>query len=484
MPSQFITGVFKLHNPSPWRRRVLDHTFEQYTLAMTDLLAWCEDNLDVIRRDGMYEKRDSYTGRSIAGLLPNNEISYELAGCIKEALVDDVAASIASFLELENTGEATGFPTSRDPSPQGYPNALVNLAKVGNDQQAEDKAIARLMKRAKVSVMPVHYKRSRDFAILADTQQDRFFAVLSLLPGHHELGRRMGADEGNLVDIQTGEVFSYNGSSKILLPIELGIRQDSWHWQYERFILPVMSGRASIKTAELVRKENSRKNEYFLHVSFEFECSEPYEPQAYLGIDRGILFTMAYGVVDLDGKIIEMGHEDDGLRKIQLQAGKHVQELQRRGRRMTIKHYRGQQRDEILHKLVNRILDLAEQYQAAIVLEDLNIQIRGKYIKSSWKKIEKFLDYKSVLRGVPVYGNVFAAKSSMICIHCGELVERDDRIVTCHSCGAVEHSDEAAGVNIARRTMYRKKDWEGGYREFHRSFANLRGFATVDGVAK
>lgn len=485
MPSQFITGIFKLHNPSPWRRKVLDHAFEQYTLAMTDLLVWCESHLDMIRKEGIYKKRDQYTGKSVARVLPkSSEIDRELASCIKEALIDDVASGIASFLENEKTNEATGFPTSRDPSPQGYPNALRDLAQVGNDKDGEDKAIARLMKRAKVSVMPLQYKRSRDFAILIDTRQQRFFTKLSLLPGRHELGRRMGADKGNLVNIQTGEVLSYNGSSEILLPIELGIRQDDWHWQYERFILPVMAGDASIRSGKLVRKENDRKHEYFLHVSFEFECPEPYEPQAFLGIDKGILFSMAYGIVDLDGNIVEMGHEEDGLRNLQLATGIHIRKRQKRGQKVTVGHFKTRQRNAILHELINRILDLAQKHRAAIVLEDLNIQVRGKYVKSSWKKMEGFLGYKAKLRGVPIYGNVFAAYSSQICIRCGEIAERDDRILTCHYCGAIEHSDETGGVNIARRAMYRKKTWEGGYREFHRSFANLDGFATVSGVAK
>jgi IS605 OrfB family transposase len=152
-----------------------------------------------------------------------------------------------------------------------------------------------------------------------------------------------------------------------------------------------------------------------------------------------------------------------------------VQAKQQRGQKVTMLDYRRKQQEAMMHKLVNHVIEVAIEHRSGIVTEDLSIHVRGKFVRSAWAKLEFILEYKCRLAGVPYLGKVFAAKTSQICIWCGEIVERNDRVVTCHACGAVEHSDDAAGVNIARRVMYRKKDWEkkGGYLAFHRSFSNL-----------
>jgi len=54
----------------------------------------------------------------------------------------------------------------------------------------------------------------------------------------------------------------------------------------------------------------------------------------------------------------------------------------------------------------------------------------------------------------------------------------DEELRAAGACGYAGHSDDNAAVNIARRALYRKADWPGGYREFHRSFANVSTFTT------
>lgn len=483
MLSQFLTCVFKLHNPSRWRRQALDHTFERYTLAMTDLLAWCEHNLDTIRENGKYESWDKYTANSVAGCLPKcGELDIEIASCLKESLIDSVASGLASYLELEDMEGETGFPTSRDPSPQAWPNALLDLAVVGNDKDAEDRAAWKVKRQVKSGVMPLPFIRARDFAIQYDVANDRWFVALKLLPARHELGRRSEVRNNKWMNL-SAQTFPRRSDVAILFPLQVGRRNGGWHWQYDKFLLPTIGGQTDIKSAKLLRKGG----EYFLHVSFEFECPEPYEPEAYLGVDKGVLYTVAYGVVDLDGCIIDMGHEDDGLRSLQIEARRTLAEKQRQGRKVTIHDHRGRQGDSILHKLANRIIEIAKAHKAQIVVEDLNINVRGSFVTSSWNKLDDIIDYKAVLGGVPARRGVFAAKSSMICVWCGELVGYEgphDRLAVCGNCGKREHRDEMAGVNIARRALYRKDEWEGGYREFHRSFSNVSGFSTNGRVAK
>lgn len=488
METQFITCVFKLRKPSRRKQEILDYVFEQYTLGMTNLLNLCQDNLDLLKDWGRIIDRDKqvknkYNEKSMLSVLPGlGQIDLPIASCLKESLLANVASMMASYFELEKTDIPPGFPSARDPSSQGWPNALQDFALVGGDLEDENESRHRLLNRAKGSVMPIHYTRSRDFYILADRNRERFCVWLKLLPSKHPLGQKTVIDQGNLIDINTGEIFKRRGDIAVLFPLAVGRRNEDWHWQYHNFLVPVMQGQASIKSAKLVRQDNGKKSDYFLHVSFAFDCPDPYEPKSYLGIDRGVFFSMAYGLVDSEGAIIEMGHKDDGFRHHRIAAGQRVQDKQARGKPVTVKDYRQRHLDSILHALINDMIDLALEHQAMIVLEDLNIRIKGKFYKSAWKKMHKILEYKCKLAGVPIWkGGIWAAYSSQVCIYCGELNperKRDRSPFTCPACGAIYHSDEGAGVNIARRVLYRKEDWkdQGGYMAFHQSFANLSGF--------
>lgn len=502
MALTFISAVFKLHNPSARRREVLDYVLTNYTIAMDNLLEWSRDNLETILVQGTYRlidqetgevKSEKYTEKSISQILPSpSSFNTGIASCLKEAMVKNTASMLASYLELNRQKiQVAGFPLCRDPDPAAWPNALSELCSIGNDLDAEKKAVAKMMTVAKGEYMPVNISRSRDFAILTDKDRSKFFVWLKLLGKNSELITQNKVNGDNLIIIagankETGQAFSYSGKGAMLFPIEVGKRQDKWAWQYKKFIEPLLSGDASIKAAKLVKKGEG----YFLHVSVGFEKPETYEPETYLGIDRGMTYTAAYGLVDKDGRIIEMAHHEDPLQQIRSRAAKRVQRRQQKGLRITRKDYKQRELDGIIHRLVNDILDKAIEHKAMIVMEDLNIRNVGKFTKSVYSKVASFLEYKAAAKGVPIYKRrnesgkyapgVWAAYTSMLCIRCGEKVERSrDRLtVTCLSCGKVEHADEAAGVNIARRALYRAKDWggsrgqKGDYFAFHKSFAN------------
>jgi len=403
--------------------------------------------------------------------------------------MQNVGANLASYLELVQADERTSYPFARDPEPGADREALENFVKVGSNLEDFNESQRRLLKQWQGSVVPLYFGRSdgatqkrsgaarnRNFSLLTTAKQDKLLAALWLLPGRHKLCKPLDATQGNLVKLDTGEVFTSNSTTAILVPLELGRNE----WQYEKFIKPAMEGRAKVKTAYLVRKDG----EYYLHVAFEFPCEPEYEPEAYLGIDRGVFFSMAYAVVDAGGAIVLMDHEEDGFRDSCVRTSKHVQEMQHKGQVPTVKDYSVKQREAIIHRLVNGIIDIAQEHRAMIVTEDLDIQIRGKFYKSAWKKMYDILEYKCRLAGVPLWkGGIWAAYSSQLCIYCGERNtnrKRDGSPFKCPYCGAEYHSDEGAGVNIARRALYRKVDWEddGGYRAFHRSFTKDGTFTT------
>lgn len=495
MKTAFISVAFKLRQPGQAKKLILNHVFTEYTGAMDKLIDWSKENLESIKDSGKWRlvdeetgeiKKEGYSEKSITTRLPSpSAVEADMAGCLKESLVKNVAASLAAYLQRDEQTKKEGFPTCRDPSPDAFDEALQELCLIGNDLEAEDEARAKLLKQSRSNVMPISFCRSRDFYILQDLTKKRFFLFLKLLPQGSPMAHQVKID--NLLDVNTGKLHKYNGKAGLLLPIEVGIRNGKWGWQYQNFVRLALAGQAKFVSGKLVRSNG----DYFFHVSLKVDCDDPYEPQAYLGVDRGVFFTTAWAVVDKVGNILESHYEKDGFRDARIKAGKVVQRRQMKGQVVSVKHYRRKYLDEILHILANNLVEKAKEYQAAIVMEDLNIQIRGKFYKSAWKKLHGFVAHKCLLAGVPFKKDgVWPAWTSKLCIYCGEEVERDDRLVMCRHCGRQEHSDEAAAVNIARRAMYRKSDWggtskkPGDWRAFHRNFANASDFRAKNDLRK
>ena len=480
---QFLACVFKLHNPSRHKREVMDFALAEYTRGYAQVLNAA--SVTLLREQGEYISRSGkaqYTGKSIASLL-TYPATVELHSSAKDSLLQDVAGNLASYLELEKSGAKVGYPVARNPSPTANEDALEYFIHAGIGKDDFEQSQARYLAVVRGSVMPLYFcradaasqtrtggARNRNFSLLWNTKKRQLLAVIYLLPQGHTMGKPLQATQDNLVRLDTGEIFKSNSKSAILVPLEMGRNG----WQEARFLEPAMQSDTTIQTAYLVRNDDT--DEYFLHVAFKMKCLPQYEPQAYLGIDKGILFTAAYAVVDLDGGLIELGHIDDQLRELQIKHGREREHLARNGKKVTRRYYKRKAYENILHGLANCLITMAREYQATIVVEDLNIQVRGSRVVSRFRKLDKILQYKCRLAGVP-FRSVFAAYSSMICHRCGALMERDDRLVTCE-CGYQGHSDDNAAVNIARRALYRKKDWAGGYREFHRSFANTSTFET------
>lgn len=462
----YLTCVLKLHNPSSRKCSVLDHALTEYTIGYQQLLHWARDHEEELRENGTYN--DKINTRAIYHLLPSPDV--HLHSSIKGSLRQDVAANLVSYFELSALSDDVGFPIARSPYPDAYDNALDDFILVGSDLDDYNQSRDQLSVIARGQYMPVLFAgadgatRSRYFSLLGRTDKYGLYAVLYLLPQNHELCQSVNAQQGNLYRLDTGDVFTSRSKGAIIVPLEIGANG----WQFDKFLEPSMNGPVRTKTATLVKRDD----EYFLHVAFEFPEEKQYQPCAYVGIDKGILFTAAYALVDDTGAVKEMGHFDDELRDLQIRHGKQREKLMRDGQTVTRTHYKRQAYDAILHGLANELIALAEQHQAGIVVEDLNIQVRGSRVVSRFRKLDKFLEYKCKLAGVP-FRRVFAAYSSMICHQCGGDVERNDRHVVCTECGYEGHSDDNAAVNIARRALYRKKDWIGGYREFHRNFMHI-----------
>lgn len=535
MATQFLTVKYKIHNPGHRSRQRLDEVLTTYTLALRDLLTYGREHLPLLQAQGKFQLRDTegqvksekYTDKSIAALLPNpSSIDAEMASSVKEALVKDGASMLAGYLALdEGEKQEAGFPVVRDPHPEAYETALEEFCDLYLDNDIhtskavaeadEDEARARLLRQVRSRLMPLPFSRSRDFALLVDPNRNKFYIWMKLFPVD-KTQPPVVIDRGNFINLATGEVFKGKSRNAILLPIQIGKRG----WQREKFIDPLLKQntnpatrqkiealkadllilkrrknkadkeaiktlkaeiagleRVAIKTAKLVKE----KDDYFIHIAFAFNTPTPYEAQAYLGVNRGIIHTVGYGVTDLEGRIIETGHSDDPFLVIKERAMRRVSDRQRRFAKVSKRDYKRQELDSIVHQVVNTVLEIARRHRAALVLEDWHLDNISPFYRSAYKKINGIIEYKARLAGVPlVKRKIWSAYASQVCIRCGDMLEREkgSRVTTCTGCGAEDHVDHVNGVNIARRVLYKKADWGGSktqagdWRAFHRSFAN------------
>lgn len=474
MPGQFLTCAFKLHNLSRHKRDVLDHALKEYTLAYGHILERVKPNEAALMEGAKWGTRGKYTDKSVRPHLPTiPELDCAIHSTLKDSLLADVAGTLASYFTLKASGEKVSFPTARNPNPDAIGDTLKEFGSFGSpDPQEFLDAQSRLLQITRGAVMPLYFLRSdtsRNFTLLKRQNRPGLFAVLYLLPAKHSLCKKLEPMRDTLIRVDTGDVFNSRTATAILVPLELGENG----WQEEKFVAACEKGRGHIKTAILIKKDN----DYFLHVSFELETEVAYEPVAYLGIDKGILITAAYALVDQHGQAVMSGHLDDQLRTLQIKHGREREKRARDGKPVTKRHYRRQAYDNILHNLANLLIGIAKQHQAQIVLEDIGVQVRGKRVVSRFRELDRILAYKCVLEGLPKPRLVFAANTNRICHICGEKGQCTNYEFHCSVCNVHCHQNDNAAVNIARRALYRKADWE-SYWEFHKSFAKPAPFST------
>jgi IS605 OrfB family transposase len=171
-------------------------------------------------------------------------------------------------------------------------------------------------------------------------------------------------------------------------------------------------------------------NDYEIHVSFLFETLTV-EVATVLGVRRGIYNLASLCMLDRDGRILYRENvEGRSIRASQIREEQRQRETQKKARR-----YRSTVRlalaDEAVHAAANRIVDVAVKYGAQVVLADLrSLTARGRkrarskfnhvMNRGQYAKLERVLEYKLALEGLPKPKGVAAAGTSRTCPRCGE----------------------------------------------------------------
>ena len=503
-----LACLFDIRTPNTHKGVALDMVMSEYTRGAVDYLEWCEANLDYLRQAGsMIDKEGEPTGKynkdSLAKVMPKaSTIKIDVSSKVRDALLSDCASMMAGYIESCKVNHDTSFPTAFSLVEDERALALQEIRFLGDDLEQENELFAALNRKPKATVRPLYLCRSADVRILTDETMDHWYVWINIFAGKNTLDVSSTCD-GTLIDINTAARFYYGGKAGMLLPIEVGMRNDDWHWQFKNYLLPTLARaiseiepngidtlihevntyrtnlRARVKEAKIIR---TLDGVYRLAVIFGFDCPEPYTHTHYIGICRDTLWDLSFALTDQNGVVLDVATEETGLAALQIDVTREVRKKQKIAQVVTFRDYKGKQQDGLLHAMANRLINAAQQNRAMIACESSDPVIyqnkeKRPALRRQYGKLIKILQYKCKLHGIPLRTEVFGAKLSKLCTACGSEAETpkrgNDGYFTVCRCGAVRPVSETKAINVARRAIYRKAAWDkkGGYIAFHRAVA-------------
>ena len=126
-----------------------------------------------------------------------------------------------------------------------------------------------------------------------------------------------------------------------------------------------------------------------------------------------------------------------------------------------LKKYSGREKNrakDFLHKLSNKIVEIAKKKQMGIILEDLNgikerivngsKELNRKLSKWNARELQRMIEYKAKWNGIPVI-YVNPRNSSCTCPVCGGwLIPQEGRLMRCPKCNFIEDRDFIATINL------------------------------------
>lgn len=491
----YKTAVFKIHNPSRRKRAMLDDALRQAHLAYSKALNALRPDLPrLVAEERTAVARDIASGAGDRERLKRKrqrkiererQLYRRIAAIVRplpicngaSSVINDLIAQVESHIELHGEQDSVGLPSVQRlvPDPDAYHDALHQLA---NAQTVEEENAARdrltLIRKAGQyrPLLLIRNRVSDGFLILRRPSDGRYFIWLNLVPVSSRFARLTAAERracscrnvDGLYDVRTGEVMSFRSRTGALFPIAFG--RD---YQLDEFL-----AKARPQSAKLVKRDDA----YEVHVTFEFTAGKV-ATQTTLGVDRGIYNLASLRVIDGDGRVLAEDNVDGrGLRHVQRRLERLQRRLQRQGRRFS-SSARRHAADEAVHVAANRIVALAAQHRARVVMENLDqlASRRGKRARSSfnrilnrsqYQKLQKVLEYKLAVAGLPPPQTVAASWTSRTCPICGHADPRNRPkqasadgfkvdVFKCVRCRYTDDADLNAARVIALKWMWREQ---------------------------
>jgi len=182
-----------------------------------------------------------------------------------------------------------------------------------------------------------------------------------------------------------------------------------------------------------------------------------YTAEGWIGIDCNTTGHCAVAACTKTNKVLMFGKQAVHVHQKYSKIRRKLQRLNKLRKLKTIKRRESNITKDLNHKISRKVVNYAKQNKCGIKLENLT-GIRQnrktaktfKYALNSWAyyQLQKFVEYKARLAGVPVI-KIEPAYTSQRCHRCGQLGTRTDKQFKCPHCGYTAHADVNASWNIA-----------------------------------
>ncbi len=290
----------------------MDRALQNYSLAFAKALVVLELERGAIVAQAIREVRrrgkiETILDKNKAASLISKKCGFlkrEFAfhSSLWDGLWWDLAATLASWFELQQNAKNISFPTVEriicsDVRERLRLAALDGFVRITTEE--EERALKDELNRAERSLpVPLFFNRPdgavrrRSFSLLV--KDGRYYALLYLL--HDSSGRKTPLKGGSRAVMKTFPVFtpSPRPAGAVIVPLECG------RWHEEVFLGAALEAPEMVRAARLSRGPDGY---YYVHVMFEFDAPAPREPKAVLTVDRGLNALAAMAVLDFDGRV-------------------------------------------------------------------------------------------------------------------------------------------------------------------------------------
>jgi len=401
----------KLHNPGAAKRDIINNAFINYNNAYNYLLQRAYEEIDTIEEE-YRSPRGTYSSIGLSKWVDRDISAYINKFNIqpfKDSLKLDFGMTLASYFIQKKSKPDMPFPKLR--------KEPVTMEE---------------------GVRPIYFCRydtKRNFCILFDYENNKFFAKLFLMNTTHSKTRESFNFTRELTCISKNKETARAQKKEpfIIVPLSFG------KWQLN-MLMQAVERPEILRTGRLIYKDG----EYYLSLCIDLPEENKIEPATFLGVSRGIENSVNYSITDSKGQLLKNGSMDCDITG-------NPSEIRRN-----------------MFILANSITDLAVKNKSMVILQNLTgkgdkltYNEDGKTVKpvlgcKQYNELVRIIDYKLPQRGLPEPAKVSSVDIFHRCSVCGSNTRKNRFSKTrflCTTCGFSSDLDSLGSLNLATKLL-------------------------------